>query len=115
MQRATPATDVDQRIAAAVAANRDELIALSMAIHANPELGFQEHAASALVADTLRKRGYEVEQPAGSTETAIRARLPRASRSSRTSSCASRNIAAPCPNSPRRSRPSANPLNGSSC
>src|SRR6478672_6074806 len=51
------------RIADAVAANRDEIVALSMAIHANPEPGFEERAASALVAETLARHGYAVERP----------------------------------------------------
>ena len=46
-----------------------------MAIHGNPEPGFEERAASTLVAETLARHGYAVERPAGSLETAIRARL----------------------------------------
>jgi len=63
------------RIARAVRAGRDEIVGLSMAIHANPEPGFEEHAASALVAGILARHGYTVERPAGSTPTAVRARL----------------------------------------
>ncbi len=66
---------LDERIAAAVRDRRDEIVALSMAIHANPEPGFEEHAASALVAEMLARHGYAVERPAGGIETAIRARL----------------------------------------
>ena len=63
------------RLADAVQRHRDEIVALSMAIHANPEPGFEERAASKLVADTLAAHGYAVERPAGGIETAIRARL----------------------------------------
>jgi amidohydrolase len=63
------------RLRDAVRANRDEIVRLSMAIHDHPEPGFEERAASALVADTLARRGFTVERPAGSVETAIRARL----------------------------------------
>jgi amidohydrolase len=63
------------RLADAVRTNRDEIVALSHAIHANPEPGFEEHAASRLVAETLARHGYAVERPAGSVATAIRARL----------------------------------------
>jgi len=63
------------RLADLVRSNRDEIIGLSMAIHGNPEPGFEERAASTLVAETLGRHGYAVERPAGSLETAIRARL----------------------------------------
>ena len=63
------------RLADSVRSNRDEIIGLSMAIHGNPEPGFEERAASTLVAETLARHGYAVERPAGSLETAIRARL----------------------------------------
>jgi amidohydrolase len=71
----TVADPITDRLADAVSANREELLALSAAIHGNPEPGFEEHAASALVAETLARRGFAVERPAGGIETAIRARL----------------------------------------
>ena len=46
---------------------------LSHRIHANPEPAFEEHQASAWIADGLRGHGFEVEHPAGSLDTAIRA------------------------------------------
>lgn len=42
-------------------------------IHAHPETAFEEVAASARIAETLRRHGFEVEHPAGSLPTAIRA------------------------------------------
>jgi len=75
MQSAHQPNPLAARIADAVRANRDEIVALSLAIHRNPEPGFEERAASRLVADTLARHGYTVERPAGSVETAIRARL----------------------------------------
>jgi amidohydrolase len=44
-----------------------ELIRLRRDIHANPELGFQEHRTSALVADTLRELGIAVRTGVGRT------------------------------------------------
>ncbi len=75
MQSAHQSNPLAARIADAVRANRDEIVALSLAIHANPEPGFEERAASKLIAETLARHGYSVERPAGSVETAIRARL----------------------------------------
>lgn len=62
-----------QRICAAVDAMRGELLRLSRAIHAKPELAFEEHAASALLVDALRKAGLEVEAGAYGLETAFAA------------------------------------------
>ena len=70
---AEPHADAKTRIAAAVEAARDEIIALSHRIHANPEPAFEEHEAARLVADALRGHGYAVEHPAGRLATAIRA------------------------------------------
>ena len=63
------------RLADAVQAHRVEILDLSHRIHADPEPGFEEHRASAFVAETLARHGYAVERPAGSISTAIRARL----------------------------------------
>jgi amidohydrolase len=70
---AEPFTDVKARVAAAVEAARDEIIDLSHRIHADPEPAFEEHHASAWVAEILRRHGFEVEHPAGSLATAVRA------------------------------------------
>ncbi len=70
---AEPFADVKARIATAVEAARDEIIDLSHRIHADPEPAFEERHASAWVAEVLRRHGFEVEHPAGSLATAVRA------------------------------------------
>lgn len=70
---AEPFIELKERVAAAVEAARDEIIDLSHRIHADPEPAFEEYHASAWVADSLRKHGFEVEHPAGSLATAVRA------------------------------------------
>ena len=73
---AEPFADVKARAAEAVEAARDEILDLSHRIHANPEPAFEEHQASAWVAEVLAGHGFAVERPAGSLATAVRARLP---------------------------------------
>jgi amidohydrolase len=63
------------RLAAIVEAHRDEILALSHRIHANPEPAFEEVQASAWIADAVRAHSFAVEHPAGSLPTAIRGRL----------------------------------------
>lgn len=70
---AEPHADSKARLAAAVEAARQEILALSHRIHADPEPAFEEHHASAWVADALARHGFEVEHPAGSLATAVRA------------------------------------------
>ena len=53
---------------------RDDLVALSHRIHANPELGFEEELASAWLAEALDAAGYAVEHPAFGLPTAFIAR-----------------------------------------
>ncbi len=48
-------------------------IALSHAIHARPELGFEEYFAAATIADLLAESGFEVERGVGELPTALRA------------------------------------------
>ncbi|MDQ3870471.1 MAG: amidohydrolase, partial [Chloroflexota bacterium] len=71
---AEPHSDVKAHIAAAIEAARDEIVELSHRIHANPEPAFEEHRAAAWVAEAVRRRGYQVEHPAGRLATAVRAR-----------------------------------------
>jgi len=54
---------------------RDELISLSRAIHAEPELAYQEHRAVERIAGLLERHGFAVERNCGGIETAFRARL----------------------------------------
>jgi amidohydrolase len=70
---AEPFADAKARVASAVDGARDEIIDLSHRIHANPEPAFEERQASAWVAEGLRAHGFEVQYPAGSLDTAIRA------------------------------------------
>ncbi|SNT10912.1 M20 family metallopeptidase [Rhodococcoides kyotonense] len=53
------------------------LLTLSHRIHANPELGFEEHRASAWIADELRRGGFEVEHGCYDLPTAVRAMIGR--------------------------------------
>jgi len=71
----TPLHEGKRRIAAAVAAHRDEIVSLSHSIYADPEPAFQEVHAAAKVAEALRRHGYVVQAPAGRLATAIRASM----------------------------------------
>ena len=70
---AEPHADAKARLAAAVEAAREEILDLSHRIHADPEPAFEEFHASAWVAEVLARHGFEVQYPAGSLATAIRA------------------------------------------
>ncbi|MFB9857213.1 M20 family metallopeptidase [Paenarthrobacter aurescens] len=61
------------RVLASVAAHRASLIRLSEELHANPELGWQEHQAAALTAGYLEANGFAVERAYLGFPTAIRA------------------------------------------
>jgi amidohydrolase len=63
------------RIRTAVDDLREQLLATSHDIHADPELAFQEHRASARLADALERGGLSVERGTGGLATAFRARL----------------------------------------
>jgi amidohydrolase len=62
-----------QEVCAGVDAMRDELLRVSRAIHAHPELAFEEHQAALLLTGLLRKAGLEVESGAYGLETAFAA------------------------------------------
>jgi amidohydrolase len=70
---AEPFAAAKQRLARAVDATRNEILELSHRIHANPEPAFEEVRAAQWIADLLADRGFEVQHPAGSLATAIRA------------------------------------------
>ena len=70
------AADIEQARATAIAtieAANDDLRALSLSIHSNPELAFEEHHAHELLTDFLEARGFAVERGAFGMETAFRA------------------------------------------
>ena len=54
---------------------RADLVAMSRAIHAEPELAYQEHKAVANITALLQKYGHSVERPYGGLETAFRSRI----------------------------------------
>lgn len=56
-----------------ISSRRPQLVELSERIHANPELGWQEHQASGWVADALAAAGFSVERPYLGFDTALRA------------------------------------------
>lgn len=59
---------------AGVAARREELVEISLDIHAHPELALKETRASKLLGDRLEGWGFAVERGAFGLETAFRAR-----------------------------------------
>lgn len=65
--------EMKARIADQVQAHREEILALSHAIHADPEPAFEEVRAAGRVAEVLRRHGFAVEHPAGRLATAVRA------------------------------------------
>jgi amidohydrolase len=68
-------SELKARARAAIDASRDEILALSHAIHADPEPAFEEHRAAQRVAAAIARHGYAVEHPAGRLPTAVRGRL----------------------------------------
>ncbi|CAN5809658.1 M20 family metallopeptidase [soil metagenome] len=64
-----------KRLAASAEAARSEILELSRRIHAQPEPAFEEHRAAAWVAEAVAHHGFQVEHPAGSLDTAVRATL----------------------------------------
>lgn len=65
--------ELKQSACDAIDARRDELIHLSVAIHRQPELKFEEHHASAALAEYLGRQGFAVEKSAHGLATAFRA------------------------------------------
>lgn len=70
---AEPFADAKSRLAAAVETARAEIVDLSHRIHANPEPAFEEVRAATWVAEVLARHGFDVEHPAGTLSTAVRA------------------------------------------
>jgi len=67
------ATELKQAVCAAVDDIREELLRLSHGIHAKPELAFEEREAAALLSESIRRSGLEVETGAYGLETAFTA------------------------------------------
>ncbi|MDY6917152.1 MAG: M20 family metallopeptidase [Chloroflexota bacterium] len=68
--------DVDKLKGSAVAeidARRDELVELSLRIHSNPELAFEEVKASGWLAEYLERNGFQVERGVCELPTAFKA------------------------------------------
>lgn len=71
------APELEQAIVAAVDAAADELIEVSHAIHAHPELAFQEHFACDLLARTVTGHGLPVRTGVYTLETAFESEFGR--------------------------------------
>jgi amidohydrolase len=65
--------ELKDRVCQAVDRMHNELLRISRAIHANPELAFEEHEAASLLVAALREAGLEVETGAHGLETAFSA------------------------------------------
>jgi amidohydrolase len=61
------------RATAEIDRRRDELVELSLRIHATPEIAFEEHKSSAMLADYLEANGFTVERGICELPTAFRA------------------------------------------
>ena len=64
-------TEIKERIAKEAQALHPRLIQISRAMHANPEIAFQEHEAMALLTNELEEHGFEVERGVAGLETAF--------------------------------------------
>lgn len=72
--RAQPGAQLADAAGAAIAAATDELIGLSHAIHAEPELAFEENRSVAKTLAPLAAAGFEIETGVANLPTAFRAR-----------------------------------------
>jgi amidohydrolase len=61
-----------ERAVKAIDDRRADLIALSLSLHAEPEIAYQEHRSSARLADFLGANGFAVQRPYKDVETAYR-------------------------------------------
>ncbi|MGW6536164.1 amidohydrolase [Streptomyces sp. NPDC055051] len=62
-----------ERVRATLASRREDLIDLSHALHADPELAYEEHRAARRIADLVEAAGFETERGAYGLPTAFRA------------------------------------------
>ena len=65
--------DVHSRLGAGIDARREELLGLSHAVHADAEIGFEEHVSSRRVADALDAGGFDVRHGVAGLDTAVSA------------------------------------------
>ncbi len=65
--------DTLKRIDAAAEAMKDQLVRLSLQIHAHPEIAFQERQSAAWLCELLAGAGFAVQKPVAGLETAFRA------------------------------------------
>ncbi|MEV3901316.1 M20 family metallopeptidase [Mycobacterium sp. NPDC050551] len=68
-----PTATASSRVEDVVQRRRGDLVELSHAIHAEPELAFAEHRSCAKTAALVAERGFEVTTPLGGLDTAFRA------------------------------------------
>jgi amidohydrolase len=67
--------DARQHATSVIDAQRDALLALSHAVHADAEVGFEEHTSSARVAAALTAAGFDVQHGVAGLDTAVLARF----------------------------------------
>jgi amidohydrolase len=67
--------DLINRVDSNVDADKTTLLGLSHQLHDNPEIRYEEVQASQWLCDTLRERGFEVQQGVGSLPTAFVAKI----------------------------------------
>ena len=70
-----PVKELKQYVIADVEARRDALVQMADAIHANPEVAFEEFEATALLVGVLEDNGFEIERGVADLETAFVASL----------------------------------------
>jgi amidohydrolase len=71
----TDAAALKSQACASLDAMRDDLIALSLQIHSTPEIAFEEHKCSAVLAGFLAENGFQVERGICDLPTAFRATI----------------------------------------
>ena len=54
--------ELKKRARASIDSRRDELIELSLKIHANPEIAFEEEKSAGFIADYLEASGFSVQR-----------------------------------------------------